>query len=98
MERSEHYRMSGLDRLLCYSGLNYSMEYWRTSSQYEVDLILGGGKVAIEIKSTTLARDRHLNCSDKLPPIIREELIRYFNILHFYIDIMFCQGFESSTE
>ena len=43
-----------------YSDLNYPLEYWRTASQFEVDLILGKGDVAIEIKSTTLAKDRHL--------------------------------------
>jgi len=43
-----------------YSDLNYPVEYWRTASQFEVDLILGKGDVAIEIKSTTLAKDRHL--------------------------------------
>lgn len=43
-----------------YSDLNYPVEYWRTASQFEVDLILGKGNVAIEIKSTTLAKGRHL--------------------------------------
>ena len=43
-----------------YSDINYSLEYWRTSSQFEVDLILGRGEVAIEIKSTDFVKDRHL--------------------------------------
>ena len=43
-----------------YSELNYSVSYWRTASQYEVDLILADGKVAIEVKAAALARDRHL--------------------------------------
>lgn len=43
-----------------YSNLNYPIEYWRTASQFEVDLILGKGEVAIEIKSSALAKDRHL--------------------------------------
>ena len=43
-----------------YSDINYPLQYWRTASQFEVDLILGRGEVAIEIKSTTLAKDRHL--------------------------------------
>jgi predicted AAA+ superfamily ATPase len=43
-----------------YSELNYPLEYWRTTSQFEVDLILGKGEVAIEIKSTSFAKDRHL--------------------------------------
>jgi len=43
-----------------YSDINYPLQYWRTASQFEVDLILGRGEVAIEIKSTTSAKDRHL--------------------------------------
>lgn len=43
-----------------YSDLNYPVRYWRTASQFEVDLILGVNDVAIEIKSTTIAKDRHL--------------------------------------
>ena len=43
-----------------YSELNYAVSYWRTASQHEVDLVLDGGKVAIEIKAATIARDRHL--------------------------------------
>ncbi|HOW30686.1 MAG TPA: AAA family ATPase [Bacteroidales bacterium] len=43
-----------------YSGLNYPISYWRTASQIEVDFILGEGEVAIEVKSTTLANERHL--------------------------------------
>jgi len=43
-----------------YSGMNYALEYWRTSSQFEVDIILGKGEAAIEIKSTSFVKDRHL--------------------------------------
>jgi len=43
-----------------YSDINYPLQYWRTASQFEVDLILGRGEVAVEIKSTTWAKDRHL--------------------------------------
>lgn len=42
-----------------YSDLNYPVRYWRTTSQIEVDLILGND-VAVEIKSTNLTKDRHL--------------------------------------
>lgn len=42
-----------------YSGLNYSISYWRTSSQIEVDFILGDHEVAIEVKSTNNATPRH---------------------------------------
>ena len=43
-----------------YSGMNYDISYWRTASQYEVDLILGKGDVAVEIKATQMALDKHL--------------------------------------
>jgi predicted AAA+ superfamily ATPase len=43
-----------------YSGLNYPVQYWRTASQFEVDLILGQGETAVEIKATPLAQDYHL--------------------------------------
>jgi uncharacterized protein len=42
-----------------YSGLEYDIAYWRTTSGYEVDFILAGGDVAIEIKSTELANESH---------------------------------------
>lgn len=43
-----------------YSGLSYPVSYWRTASQIEVDFVLGDGEVAVEVKSTTLANERHL--------------------------------------
>jgi predicted AAA+ superfamily ATPase len=43
-----------------YSDLNYSVRYWRTASQIEIDFVLGDHEVAIEVKSTTTATNRHL--------------------------------------
>lgn len=43
-----------------YSDLNYSLSYWRTASQIEVDFILGDHEVAVEVKSTESAKPRHL--------------------------------------
>jgi len=43
-----------------YSGFNYQISYWRTTSQIEVDFILGGNSVAIEVKSTNMVTPRHL--------------------------------------
>ena len=43
-----------------YSGLEYEMSYWRTSSGFEVDFILGENEVAIEVKSTSEVQNRHL--------------------------------------
>jgi predicted AAA+ superfamily ATPase len=42
-----------------YSDLNYTVSYWRTASQLEVDLILENG-TAIEIKSTERVTGNHL--------------------------------------
>lgn len=36
------------------------LAYWRTSSQFEVDFILDDGAVAVEVKSTSHARDHDL--------------------------------------
>jgi len=42
-----------------YSGLNYPVTYWRTASQFEVDLVLDT-RAAVEIKSTDRVVDKHL--------------------------------------
>jgi predicted AAA+ superfamily ATPase len=42
-----------------YSDIGYTISYWRTASQLEVDLILGTD-IAIEIKTTDRATDKHL--------------------------------------
>jgi len=44
-----------------YSNLNYQISYWRTSSQLEIDFVLGDHEVAIEVKATDNANSRHLN-------------------------------------
>jgi len=41
-----------------YSRKDFSMTYWRTAGGAEVDLILGDGEVAVEIKATESAGDR----------------------------------------
>lgn len=43
-----------------YSGLDYPVAYWRTASQLEVDFILGDHELAVEVKATDSADDRHL--------------------------------------
>jgi predicted AAA+ superfamily ATPase len=42
-----------------YSDINYPLYYWRTTSQLEVDFILGDHEVAIEVKSTNMVTPRH---------------------------------------
>ncbi|MCX6236320.1 MAG: AAA family ATPase [Bacteroidia bacterium] len=43
-----------------YSDLNYPISFWRTTSQIEVDFILGDHEVAIEVKSTDMVNLRHI--------------------------------------
>jgi predicted AAA+ superfamily ATPase len=43
-----------------YSEGNYAISYWRTTSQIEVDFILGDHEVAIEVKGTDNVQSRHL--------------------------------------
>jgi predicted AAA+ superfamily ATPase len=43
-----------------YSGLEFPVSYWRTSSGFEVDFVLGDHQVAIEVKSINNVNPRHL--------------------------------------
>jgi predicted AAA+ superfamily ATPase len=43
-----------------YSDAAYHLSYWRTTSQLEIDFVLGDHEVGIEVKSTDLANSRHL--------------------------------------
>lgn len=43
-----------------YSGLNYPVSYWRTTSGTEVDFILGDNETAVEVKATENANPYHL--------------------------------------
>lgn len=56
----EHFIYMELVAHAHYSGKNYPICYWRTSSQLEVDFILGDHQVAIEIKSSEKIQARHL--------------------------------------
>lgn len=56
----EHYLVTEIRAHASYSGLNYPLAYWRTVSQIEVDCVLGDAEVAVAIKSTERADDRHL--------------------------------------
>ncbi len=55
----EHFIFQELYAHSHYSGLNYPISYWRTSSGYEVDFILGDHEVAIEVKSSSLVNTKH---------------------------------------
>jgi predicted AAA+ superfamily ATPase len=57
----EHFLTMEVFAWAAYSGRNPGVSYWRTASQLEVDIVLGDGQIAIEIKSTAAANDHHLN-------------------------------------
>ena len=51
-----------MQEVIAYMGYSYSREkltYWRTSGGYEVDCIIGNGRVAIELKSCDEVKSRH---------------------------------------
>lgn len=56
----EHFIYQELYAHSHYTDLNYTIYYWRTTSQYEVDFILGDHEVAIEVKGTDNVQTRHL--------------------------------------
>ncbi len=56
----EHFIYQEIYAHSSYSGLNYSIAYWRTASKIEIDFVLGDHEIAIEVKSTKNANSRHL--------------------------------------
>lgn len=56
----EHFIYQELHAHSKYSDRNYAISYWRTTSQIEVDFILGDHEVAIEVKGTNSVQTRHL--------------------------------------
>ena len=56
----EHFIYQELAAHSHYSGLHYPIAYWRTTSQLEVDFILGDHQVAIEVKGTDQVASQHL--------------------------------------
>ena len=55
----EHFIVLEVRAFLSYQRKKLSVNYWRSTSQMEVDLIIGG-KTAIEIKAVNLVQDKHL--------------------------------------
>ena len=55
----EHLIIQEIIAYLGYSHSEESLTYWRTASGYEVDAIIGDGRVAIEIKSAFEVQSRH---------------------------------------
>jgi predicted AAA+ superfamily ATPase len=56
----EHFIIQELIAYLGYNEKEEKLSYWRTSSGFEVDAVIGEGRVAIEIKSVEEIQSRHL--------------------------------------
>ena len=56
----EHFIIQELIAYLGYNEKEEKLFYWHTSSGYEVDVIIGDGRIAIEIKATEEIQSRHL--------------------------------------
>jgi uncharacterized protein len=55
----EHFIALELRACISYHNINLPLEYWRSTSGFEVDFIIGK-KLAIEVKGTPLIKDKHL--------------------------------------
>jgi predicted AAA+ superfamily ATPase len=55
----EHLLMQEIIARIGYSLSNQKVTYWRSSSGYEVDCIIGNGNIAIEFKSCSEIKSRH---------------------------------------
>jgi len=56
----EHFIYMELIAHAHYSGKRYPIHYWCTSSQFEVDFVLGDHEVVIEVKSTNNVLPKHM--------------------------------------
>jgi uncharacterized protein len=56
----EHFIYQEIYAHSSYSGLDYTVSYWRTTSQIEIDFVLGNNEIAIEVKSSNNINERHL--------------------------------------
>lgn len=57
----EHFMLMEISAYNAYKELDFEINFWRTKSGLEVDFILGGGEVAIEVKSTSRVDKRDLH-------------------------------------
>ena len=73
----EHFIILEVRAYLSYSRKRLPLTYWRSTSQAEVDLIIGD-KIAIEIKSAELVQDRHLK---GLRALKEEKLIEQYIVV-----------------
>ncbi|MBU0600300.1 AAA family ATPase [bacterium] len=56
----EHFIFMELVAYKSYNELDFEINFWRTKSGLEVDFVLGGGEIAIEVKGTSRLDNREL--------------------------------------
>lgn len=56
----EHFLWQELRAYTHYSGRRFAISYWRTSSQFEVDFVLGKGELTVESRSSDHLSTHHL--------------------------------------
>ena len=56
----EHFIFTEIAAHASYSELDYKINFWRTKSGYEVDFVLGDGKIAVEVKGTNYVEKREM--------------------------------------
>jgi predicted AAA+ superfamily ATPase len=57
----EHFLLMELLAHNSYYELDYDINFWRTKSGLEVDFVLGGGEIALEVKGASRIENRDLN-------------------------------------
>ena len=55
----EHFIALELRAFLSYTGSSLPLQYWRSTSQFEVDFLIGD-EIAVEVKATNQVSDKHL--------------------------------------
>lgn len=73
----EHFLMLELRAYLSYRNSSYPLQYWRSTSGFEVDAIVGK-KMALEFKATDLVSEKHLK---GLSALKEEKMIDYFAVV-----------------
>ncbi len=73
----EHFIALELRAFLAYQRIDLPLQYWRSTSHFEVDFIIGN-KLAIEVKATNLVKEKHLK---GLKALKEEGLIKTFGVI-----------------
>jgi predicted AAA+ superfamily ATPase len=83
----EHFIILEMRAYLSYQRLDWEMNYWRSTSQFEVDLLIGK-ELAIEVKATDRPQAKHLK---GLRALAEEKIFKMLICVH-------CGSFASLTE